>query len=120
MFFQHKFDDENAFVCNTHSTILLQQVYFRSISKCHVCLNVRGVRSSAKIDLRHITVSQSITLFEVFQVKNSYGRLICRQCRTEVSKGTDATREMLHNDAFECLLDPESECCIDDSTEDKY
>ncbi len=119
MFFQHKFDDENAFVCNTHHTTLLRQVYFsKPTSKCDVCLSVRGIISHIKTDLRRIALSQAITLFEIFQLKNSYGRLICRQCRTEVSKKTEAKREKLHHDAFECLFDPESVCCEADSMED--
>jgi hypothetical protein len=78
MFFQHKFDVENASICDAHYKILLRQVYFyKSTSKCDVCLSVRGIPPHAKTDLRHITVSQAITLFEAFQLKNSYGKLIC-------------------------------------------
>lgn len=119
MFFQHKFDTENVFVCGAHREILLRQVYFyKSISKCDTCLPVRGIVSDPKTDLRHIIVSQAITLFEAFQFKHSYGRLICRQCRTEVSKKTVPIRENLHSDAFACLFDPESLCCTEDPMED--
>ncbi|CAF2990977.1 unnamed protein product [Rotaria sp. Silwood2] len=37
----------------------------------------------------------------------------------EISDKTEVTREILHNDAFECLFDPESVCCKEDSMEDK-
>ena len=67
MFFQHKFDSANAFVCDAHHKKLFQQVYFYKVkSKCDTCLSVRGTPLCAKADLRHITVSQAITLFEVF------------------------------------------------------
>ncbi len=92
-----------------------QHFYFKKAkSQCDICLSVRKILSHVKADLRSITVSQAITLFEVFQLKNSYGKLICRNCRLEVSKKTDATREKLHNDAFQCLFDPESVCCVEE------
>ena len=120
MFFQHKFDTGNAFVCDAHHKKLFQPVYFYKVkSKCDICLSVRGTPLCANVDLRHITVSQAITLFEVFKLKDSYGKLICRNCRTEVSKKTEAIREKLHSDAFECLFDPESVCCVEDSMDDK-
>ena len=120
MFFQHKFDAGNAFVCDAHHKKLFQQVYFYKVkSKCGTCLSVRGTPLCAKADLRHITVSQAITLFEVFKLKNSNGKLICRNCRMEVSKKTEATREKLHSDSFECLFDPESVCCVEYSMDDK-
>ena len=81
--------------------------------------SVRGIVSQAKAKLRHIGVCHAITLFEVFQLKNSYGKFSCKRCQTEISKRTEATREQLHNDAFECLFDPESVCCVEDSIEDK-
>ena len=31
----------------------------------------------------------------------------------------ETAREELHKDAFECLFDPESICCVEDSMEDK-
>ena len=120
MFFQYKFDAGNTFVCDTHHKKLFQQLCFYKVkSNCGTCLSVRGTPLSAKADLRHITVSQAITLFEVFKLKNSYGKLICRNCRTEVSKKTEATREKLLSDAFRCLFDPESVCCVEDSMDDK-
>ena len=74
MFFQHKFDAGNAFVCDAHHEKLFQQVYFYKVkSNCDTYLSVRGTPLCAKADLRHITISQAITLFEVFKLKNSYG-----------------------------------------------
>jgi hypothetical protein len=119
LFFQHKFNIDSASVCDVHRSILLQKFYLKDKSKCDVCLSVRGIITHNKPDLRYINVCQAIRLFEIFQLKNSYGRLICRQCRTEVSKKTEVTREILHNDAFECLFDPESVCCKEDSMEGK-
>jgi hypothetical protein len=120
LFFQHKFDTETAFVCDSHRNVLLQKVYcIKGKTKCDACLRVRGIISHAKADLRHISVYQAITLFEIFQLKNSYGRLICRNCRTEVSNKTELGKENLHNDAFECLFDPESICCVKDAQEGK-
>lgn len=58
-------------------------------------------------------------LFESFKVKNSYGKLICRECLKEASKKTDVTRENLHNDAFEYLFDPESVYYEEDFMVDK-
>ena len=55
----------------------------------------------------------------MFKLKNSYGKLICRKCCTEVSKKTEATSEKLHCDSFERLFDPESVCCVEDSMDDK-
>ncbi|CAF4892301.1 unnamed protein product, partial [Rotaria sp. Silwood2] len=37
----------------------------------------------------------------------------------EVSEKAEVTREKLHSDAFECLFDPDSVCCKEDSIEDK-
>ena len=120
LFFQHTFDSGTVSVCDIHRNLLLQFFYFiKTQNKCNTCLNVRKTLSCGKADLRNITVSQAITLFEIFKLKNSYGKLICRDCRPEVSKKMEASRERLHNDAFECLLDPESVCCKKDSMDDK-
>ncbi len=82
-------------------------------------MRVRDTSSYAKTDLRNTTVSQAITLFESFNLRNSYGKLICRECRKEVSEKTETAREKLHSDAFECLFDSESVCCKEDSMKDK-
>jgi len=94
-------------------------IFYKLISKCDTCSSVRETSSYAKTDLRNITVGQAITLFEHFKLRNSYGKLICRKCRTEVLNKTEKAREQLHDDAFECLLDSESVCCLEDSMEDK-
>ena len=120
MYFQHKFDVENAFVCDAHHKILLQSSYLRnSTSKCDTCSSVRGTSLHVKAALRHITVSQAITLFEVFKLKNSYGKLICPECRMKVSKSAEPTRGKLHGDAFECLFNPESVCCVGNDMDDQ-
>ena len=120
-FYQHRFDDENSFVCSSHRSVLLQQVYATSFSykKCDACLNVRAKISHSKTDLRHISVSQAITLCEIFHLKNSFGKLICRNCQVAVSNKTDETRKLLYQEAFECLFDPESICCAEDSIKDR-
>ena len=119
LFFQHKFEIDSAFVCDAHRNLLLQKVYFsKERSKCDFCWDVRKLSAHAKADLRYITVSQAITLFEVFKVKHSYGNLICRRCRTGVSNKAEGIRENLHNDAFECLFNLESNCCLEDSADD--
>ena len=82
-------------------------------------MNVRKTLSYRQAGLRNITVSQAITLFETFKSNNLYGKLICRVCRPEVSKKIEASGERLHNDAFECLSDPESVCCKKVSMGDK-
>ena len=69
--------------------------------------------------MRYINVSQAITLFDSFQLKNSYEKLICRCYRGEVSNKNDIMREELYYNACECLFDPESMCCMEDSMEDK-
>ena len=119
MFFQHKFNMDRASVCDAHRNILLQKCYLKDKSKCDVCLRVRGTTVHGKADLRYINVSQAITLFDSFQLKNSYGKLICRRCRGEISNKNDITREELYYNACECLFDPESVCCMEDSMEDK-
>jgi hypothetical protein len=69
LFFQHKFDVDSASVCGAHRNTLLQRSYvIKTKSKCDACLSVRGITSHAKADLRHISVRQAITLFEVFQL----------------------------------------------------
>lgn len=119
LFFHHKFDVKNVSVCDNHGSVLLQKIYFSKIkNKCDACLYVRKRISQAKADLRYISINQAITLFEVFQMKNSYGKLICRDCRSEIYKKVDETREEVHNDAFECIFDPESLCCKEESVED--
>ena len=119
MFFQHKFNMDRAYVCDAHRNILLQKCYLKDKSKYDVCLRVRRTIVHGKADLRYINVSQAITLFDSFQLKNSYGKLICRRCRGEVSNKNDITREELYYNACECLFDPESVCCMEDSMEDK-
>ena len=87
MFFPHKFHVENTFICDDHYKSLLQPAYFRkSIDTCSTRLSVKETSSYVKTDLRNVTVCQAITLFESFKLKNSYGKLICRNCRKEVSK----------------------------------
>ena len=120
LFFQHTFDTDTVFVCDIHRNLLLQPFHsIKTKNKCNTCLNVRKTLSYGKADLRNITVSQAITLFEIFKLKNSYGKFVCRYCRPEVSKKMEALRERLHNDAFACLLDPESVCCKKDSMNNK-
>ncbi|CAF1548365.1 unnamed protein product [Adineta ricciae] len=114
LFFQHKVAIHNAFVCDAHRKALLKKFCFvETKSRCSACLSVRNIEKQHKAGLRNISVSQAITLFEVFQVKNSFGKLICRDCRGEVAKKTDSVREELHNDAFNCIFDIESLCCED-------
>ena len=58
-------------------------------------------------------------LFEVFQLKTSYGKLICRQRRTKVSNKKEASKGKVNYDAFQCIFDPDSTCCEEDSMDDK-
>ena len=67
-----------------------------------------------------ITISQAITLFESFNLKNSYGKLICTKCRLEISNKIEIQKLVLQNDAFECLFDPESICCKEDYGRQRY
>ena len=111
LFFQHSFDLNTTFVCQAHYKMLLQPSYVRGKSVCDVCEYLRKDKSKNKGSLRNITIAQSITLFEVFRVKHSYGKLICRQCRDEVVKKQQLGKIDLHIDAFACVLDSESFCC---------
>ena len=118
-FYQHKFDLEASFICDLHREVLLSQVHSnKSFSSCDMCSNIKGTSSRAKSDLRHVTIGQAITLFEQYRIRNSYGKLICRQCRAAVSSKTENAREILHIDAFECLFDVHSSCCLEDPMED--
>ncbi|CAF1510917.1 unnamed protein product [Adineta steineri] len=110
---------DNASICEIHRNILLQKLYLKNGDKCDVCLSVRGLTPRAMAGLRYINVCQAITLFEIFQLKNCYGRLICRRCRGEVSSKANLGREKLHKEAFECLFDDESICSEENPMEDK-
>ena len=89
IFFQHKFDVENAFVCDAHHKTLLRQVASSDSKKCDTCKSVRKVASCAKTNLQYITISQAMTLFKSFNLRNSYGKLICTKCRLEISNKTN-------------------------------
>jgi hypothetical protein len=65
-----------------------------------MCKCFKGNKQKNKGCLRNINVSQAITLFEVFQQKHSYGKLICYRYCDELAKHEDLTRQKLHNDAF--------------------
>ena len=119
MFFQHKFDVENTFVCDAHHKTLLRRGASSDSKKSDTCKSVREAASCAKTNLRYIVISQAITLFESFNLRNSYGKLICTKCRLEISNKTEIKRLDLQNDTFECLFDPKSVCCEEDSMEDK-
>ena len=100
MFFQHKFDVENAFVCDVHHKTLLRRVVSSDSKKCDTCKRVREAVSCARTNLRYITISQAITLFGSFNLRNSYGKLICTKYRLAISK-TEIKKLDLQNDAFE-------------------
>ena len=120
MYFQHKFSVENSFVCDNHQKYLLRKVYFsKSRSKCDKYVSIRNVSASIKTELRHVTVNQALILFEAFGVRNSYGKLICRDCREKISKQVNVNSEELHKEAFECVFDEDSICCVDDLMNDK-
>ena len=71
LFFQHTFDTDAVYVCDIHRNLFLQSFYFiKTQNKCNTCLNVRKTLSYGKTDLRNITISQAITLFETFKLKN--------------------------------------------------
>ena len=45
-------------------------------------------------------------------MKNSYRKLICRRCRNQLQKSENPSRIELHKNAFACLFDSESSCCV--------
>lgn len=118
LFFQHRFDLSNASICDAHHKFLFRKSYFSSMkSKCDTCVEVRGVNFYAKADLRYVIATQAITLFKSFRMRNSYGKLICRDCREKVAERSDITRFYQHQNAFLCIFDPDFECCTENASE---
>jgi len=113
LFYQHTFNIETAFVCDAHYNMLVQPSYVKLYRKCNACECIKGNSSKNKGELRFINISQAIALFEIFNMKNSYGKLICPRCRNQLAKSDDLSRVELHNDAFACLFGSESPCCME-------
>ena len=100
-------------MCQTHRDTLFQKSYvIRTKSRCDMCLSVREQHRTLWGNLQNINI---MTSFENSQVKNSCGKLICRDCHMEVSKKTNVTQLGFHSNTFECLLDSDLFCCGIDS-----
>lgn len=112
LFFQHTFDLSHTFVCNAHYDMLVQPSYLREISTCSACVGLRKGQPRNRGGLRNISVSQAITLFEVFKLKNTYGKFICPRCRNELAENDNVSNMELHKDAFACLFDGKCTYCL--------
>ena len=84
---QRKVNLRQVFICVKHKDDHLNPVY-ASRGKCDLCIPCFK-KVSAGSSSRNITVDQSIGVFRHLGYRHSYGRLICKQCRSEVSKYVD-------------------------------
>jgi hypothetical protein len=91
LFYQTALRLRKVGVCTKHKEDLLREYRRSTYRTCFVCVPCFG-KSKSNIAVQNIAAPIALTLYEQLQFHHSYGKLICRRCREEVTKRIDSVR----------------------------
>ena len=103
LFYQLPFRLHKNSVCTKHEDDLLKECRSSKYRTCVVCVPCFG-KSTSSVAVQHIDVPIAITLHEQLQFSQSYGKLICRRCRGEITKRIDSVRHDPLSNLFDTIF----------------
>lgn len=78
-------------VCTSHRDDLLKEFRVSRYRICSMCMPCFG-KSSASNAVQNISAPLALTLYEQLHMQHSYGKLICRRCREEITQRMDLVK----------------------------
>jgi hypothetical protein len=95
MFFQSPLNLRQSYVCSKHKQEFLQEFRISTQKKyCVLCVPCFKKPSSTAA-VRYINAVQAVTIFDQFQFRHSYAKLVCDYCRKSVGRMVDRVSKML-------------------------
>jgi hypothetical protein len=94
LFYQPVLRLRRIYVCTKHKDDLLKEFRRSKYRNCFVCIPCFG-KATASIAVQNIAAPVALTLYEQFQFSHSYGKPICRRCRSDIMKQIHSVRYTL-------------------------